>query len=322
MNFTGMSTTFEPLPQRKRRRKRSASPPQTTATTSHQSKSTKPNKTKLNKPKVPSNFQEIEGDLLQLRNINSPLFIVHQTNCVSQSARGLAKHVFAQHPYADTYKKKKKKKEKIAYIRTAGTCSFHKGPTLTVVNLYGQHGPGKNYNRKKYPHIIDDKKARVNFFKSAIEDLRSKLTLSKEEEKTVAFPFGIGCNLAGGDWTVYYAMLQQFAARNPHLTILLVRLPDHKMNTFNQQTGTKGSFEKTAKSSSSSSSSAVTQGKGTGTGSGQRKINTMFLKSTSSHSNPAAAAAAAVQPQRSKKNNTSSKSSSSSSSSSKVSEPL
>jgi hypothetical protein len=42
----------------------------------------------------------------------------------------------------------------------------------------------------------------------------------------VAFPHGIGCGLAGGDWELYRAAIEELAQTAPSTLVLVVRLAD------------------------------------------------------------------------------------------------
>lgn len=39
----------------------------------------------------------------------------------------------------------------------------------------------------------------------------------------VAFPYGIGCGLAGGNWEEYRTVLEEFAEANPQYAIVIVK---------------------------------------------------------------------------------------------------
>ena len=121
-----------------------------------------------------------------------------------------------------------------------GTCSLHPqltDPPLTVVNLYGQHGPGKKWDKRR-GGPRDDRQARTSYFQQGLEDLGR----SVKAAAVVAFPFQIGCNLAGGDWTTYRQMIEEFAVRHHAfgVRVLIVRLPLQRDIDFHQETsGTK-----------------------------------------------------------------------------------
>ena len=235
MNFLRQYQKVKPLPQRPRQR--------------HRTKTTTAPSAPLASSNASSNILQVEGDLLHY----PANYLVHQTNCTSTHARGLAQHLFRQYPFANAYQTKICK-------RVAGTVSFHrdeKSKTLVVVNLYGQHYPGRGSNKKQKRnktsttsndhHIRDDAAARETYFQHALLDLENQITKNKHrinsttDPITIAFPYGIGCNLAGGDWVAYRSMLERFATRNSHLSVVVVKLPETKMNSFHRTTGTSGS---------------------------------------------------------------------------------
>lgn len=41
----------------------------------------------------------------------------------------------------------------------------------------------------------------------------------------IAFPYGIGCGLAGGSWFDYLAMITHWAASHPHIKVNVILLP-------------------------------------------------------------------------------------------------
>ena len=81
----------------------------------------------------------------------------------------------------------------------------------SIICLYGQFSPGKsgsNYNYfKDYP---DGKKDRLRYFG---EGLYALLEYFGEECPFIAVPFMIGCGLAGGNWSSYLALLQNFHSK-------------------------------------------------------------------------------------------------------------
>jgi hypothetical protein len=140
-------------------------------------------------------------------------YIVHQTNCVSTSRAGLAKDIFAKFPYADTYSAR----ITAAKRSKPGTISIHgdgKSQRL-IVNMYAQFYPSP----PRYSN--DSAERRIEWFKECLALVEKKIidggkSLKKGEESkkvSIAFPYGIGCNLGGGDWRVYAPMIDDFAGR-------------------------------------------------------------------------------------------------------------
>ena len=135
------------------------------------------------------------GDLLEATDD----YIVHQTNCMTRSAGGLAKAIFDKWPHANTYSGK--------HRRTLGRMSVHgDGKRLRrVVNIYGQHRPGAPTNHGK-----DTRANRLQCFQRALRQLAHYIMATRTGHATVAFPARIGCGLARGDWTKYQRALLQF----------------------------------------------------------------------------------------------------------------
>ena len=46
--------------------------------------------------------------------------------------------------------------------------------------------------------------------------------LGKEKPSSTAFPYKIGCGLAGGKWSKYEAMIEAFAEANPDVEVTIV----------------------------------------------------------------------------------------------------
>ena len=96
------------------------------------------------------------------------------------------------------------------------------------------------YNRIPCPegYGVDDAKTREIWFQSCLDELEE---LGSQMPATIAFPFKIGCNLAGGNWEHYEAMIISFAASNPDVKVAIVSQPqDAKFNidhTINTNTG-------------------------------------------------------------------------------------
>lgn len=142
----------------------------------------------------------IEGNILD----SVETFICHQTNCVTNFAGGLAATLFDEMPWADCYKERNDD-DGVSEPGTTDIRGDGKGERY-VINMMGQFYPGS----PRFAHSAKDGyKARENFFKSCLMDLEC-VALAKPEA-TFAFPWQIGCGLAGGDWESYKSMLEDFA---------------------------------------------------------------------------------------------------------------
>jgi hypothetical protein len=144
---------------------------------------------KPKKPKKDKMVPIVKGDLLDL----SPRpgeYIVHQTNCKSVHAAGLATLLFKKYPAAHTYKASS------AYVREPGTISIH-GP---IINLYGQNTPGKAKSK-------GIRQRRSSWFQDGLDAISLKI----DNATVIYFPYGIGCGMAGGDWPEYLSMINNWA---------------------------------------------------------------------------------------------------------------
>ena len=124
----------------------------------------------------------IEGDICDAKE----KYILHQCNCVSHGAKGVAKAIFERYPYSNTYK---------YGIRKPGTIDIMDGEKI-IINVYAQYYPGLcKYN--------DTKEMRLKWFEECIDKV---LMLNINE---IAIPYNIGCGHAGGDFEDYLKILQK-----------------------------------------------------------------------------------------------------------------
>jgi len=129
-------------------------------------------------------------------------YVVHQCNCLTTYASGLAHQIFEMYPDADTYRPGAR--------RTPGTISVHG----RIVNLYGQRYPGR-------PSRLETPEIRLGWFRSGLDALAAHI--GGERDAVCAFPHGIGCGLAGGDWGAYKSVLCAWAEANPRIRVLICK---------------------------------------------------------------------------------------------------
>jgi len=132
-------------------------------------------------------------------------YICHQCNSVTATAAHLAKTIFVKFPYANIYKERAgisdlpKKTEQPGMIVVRGNGVDER----FVIGMIGQYYPGK----PKYPNSTrDGYRVRKEYFKKCLGEIAKINGL-----ESVAFPYGIGCGAAGGDWGSYLVMIQEFA---------------------------------------------------------------------------------------------------------------
>lgn len=144
----------------------------------------------------------INGDLFN----SNETWIIQQCNCVTNRSAGLSKEVFKRYPKADIYRKRTKPDK-------PGNITIHYGDK-NIINLLAQYYPGKPSYRKTMDNLLDDTNQRIEWFKNCLKEIsRHADEINEKYERSVAVPYGIGCGLAGGNWTVYLSLLKEFSER-------------------------------------------------------------------------------------------------------------
>lgn len=134
------------------------------------------------------------GDLLEA----TEQYICHQTNCVSNGgAAGIARAIFDQFPYADCYSRRINPDVPGTIDICGGEFARH------IINMHAQFYPGS----PQYPHSNKDGYVvREQYFQQCLD-----LIGALDKLQSVAFPWMIGCGIAGGSWPTYLTMLTNFA---------------------------------------------------------------------------------------------------------------
>lgn len=140
--------------------------------------------------------------------------IVHQVNTTSIYAKGLAKSIFSKYPYADIYSNR-------THVAFRGTHKLgdivikgdnNSSDTRIVVALVSQKYPGR-------PNTSNDtREIRLSAYKSCLDKL------FKQGYKSIAFPYKIGCGLAGGDWDTYYKIIKIYALLYSDIKVVIYKL--------------------------------------------------------------------------------------------------
>ena len=145
----------------------------------------------------------LEGDALNFNGETTVL--VHQCNLLSKHAKGIAHQIFSRWPETDVYK--------VRVNQEVGKISMKKKKEGNgwVCNLFGQRAPGIN----------EDRQLRLKWFKSGLTELYKWLIDAFMDESKdgnlrqwrVIFPHGIGCGLAGGNWSEYQSAIEAWARK-------------------------------------------------------------------------------------------------------------
>ena len=166
-------------------------------------------------------YEIVMGDLL-VEGAQADV-IAHQCNCVTLGGRGLYTALVAKYPYCDVYSRRRESSSR-PRLGSLEVCEPENGTLPKIACLYAQLGPGKpGQASKKYgvKASADSAAKRLEYFNLSLDALAEAATVG--DWKQVAFPYNIGCGLAGGDWTAYSAALRTFAARLPATRVCLYK---------------------------------------------------------------------------------------------------
>ena len=134
-------------------------------------------------------------------------YICHQCNCLTRRSAGLAAEIFGRYPWANIYSERTDGRHEPVEGRLPGdiVISGDGESKRFVINMLAQFYPGK----PKFPDSAKDgfKARRVAFANCLLKMWRIP------DLHSVAFPWRIGCSMAGGDWEIYLSMIERFAAK-------------------------------------------------------------------------------------------------------------
>ena len=85
--------------------------------------------------------------------------------------------------------------------------------------MFAQYYPSK----PKYAN--DSAQKRKKWFQQGLDTVEEQL-ISTNKITSIAFPYKIGCGLAGGEWEEYESMISAFASRNQGVRVVIHKLPD------------------------------------------------------------------------------------------------
>ena len=161
------------------------------------------------------NVRIVEGDLLNAKDD----MIIHQTNCTSDRAAGLAKAIFAKYPHADVYARRiQPAKPGTIQIRDDG------GSARMIVNMHAQYHPGKPRRTGR-----DTSDGRLRMMDSCLQHLRKYINAHMRGPVTVGIPWRIGCGLAQGDWPTYRNKICAWAAGTRSLDGLGIQVTFYRL---------------------------------------------------------------------------------------------
>lgn len=153
------------------------------------------------------NIMEYRGDLLDAEVD----VIAHQCNCKTHRAAGLAAQIFKRFPRTNDYVSNPDDSRYGTYL-----LHYVEGAKFrAVLNLFTQLYPGSPQDIGP----LDTEQDRLRKFGSTLNGFCLEYGGVFE---SIAFPMGIGCGLAGGDWPSYKRVIFDLAAQYPEMEFRIV----------------------------------------------------------------------------------------------------
>ena len=154
-------------------------------------------------PRSVENHDILQWKIMDITT-STDTYIVHQTNCTSRTARGLARQVFDTFNHADCYAHRLQN-DLPGTITVRGNNQYER----LVVNMNAQIMPGRPSQTG-----TDSSERRERYFMQCLHQLEQHiLQYYYGRDVRIAFPQRIGCGLAGGHWPTYRQIIRDFARR-------------------------------------------------------------------------------------------------------------
>lgn len=157
--------------------------------------------------------------------------VAQQTNCIWVEGKGLAGRLARKWPYGCPYLDRRRMPgSNFATPEDRpepGSCDarFPTNPVCgpTVINMFAQWelDPALNLNRVPAPHgMVDSAQQRERWFQECLESLDALPAVLP----SIAFPDGIGCGLAWGNWGNCFGMITRWATWHPNTAVTVCSL--------------------------------------------------------------------------------------------------
>jgi hypothetical protein len=168
----------------------------------------------------------VTGDLLSAPQA----VIAQQCCCMPVIPRGLSKS-FADELRVDFYAKHKQRVVNASVARRKDRPepgSIECEPIMGkdgqwAVALYAQYGHAKLIPTGPFRDGVPDGRAeRLGYFTQCLQELA--LWMRTNGHKSVAFPYGIGCGMAGGKWPEYLGTLINWSKTNEDITVVMYKI--------------------------------------------------------------------------------------------------
>ena len=128
--------------------------------------------------------------------------LVHQVNCKGKMGKGIAYDIRNKYPYVYTsYKEFCKDSNNLGGKLHIVVVNHHiSGKALYIVNLFGQDGYGHDKRYTNYEWVENGIKLLAEY--------------AKRHNLSIAIPYKMGCNNAGGNWEKIYQIIYNYLGNN------------------------------------------------------------------------------------------------------------
>lgn len=151
------------------------------------------------------NIKEVRGDITDCpAGIN---VIVHQANINRRMGSGVALALCNKWPSVRKTDLEYKSEKKFNSLGEISICQVEQTPPIFVINLYGQslYEDSLAGCRTDYNAVISGFK----LIKHNLELWRMGLVIDRKLSPIIGIPKFMGCDLAGGNWEIYYKIIEQ-----------------------------------------------------------------------------------------------------------------
>lgn len=142
-------------------------------------------------------IKTVNGDLLDAKET----YLVHQVNCVGAMGRGLALAIRTKYPDVfrryEQYCAEHRARDLLGKVLLIPT---HDGKV--ICNVFGQNGYGTARQQTDY---------------AALSKALTNLAKIVPHNEPIAFPYGMGCGLGGGSWSIVEKMIREIF--NHHMVV-------------------------------------------------------------------------------------------------------
>ena len=140
-----------------------------------------------------------DGDVLK----SGADVIAHQVNCQGVMGGGIAKQIRELYPHVYDEYRDMCKQSRDGYDLLGISHWVQIDDDHYIVNMFGQHGYGRNDCYTIYPAF------KVALMHTVL--ICERLAAQTNSKVRLALPWNIGCGLAGGDWNVVYKIIADIA---------------------------------------------------------------------------------------------------------------